>query len=47
MSTAARLLAFAAVVAVVFGAAAAVGSAVGPIEVGSGSAGHGSHTGGS
>jgi hypothetical protein len=47
VSSAAKLLAFAAVVAVVFGAAAAVGSAVGPIEVGSGSAGHGTHTGGS
>jgi len=45
MKTAAKLGAFAAVVAVAFGAAAAVGSAVGPIDVGSDSATHGAHGG--
>ena len=45
MNTAGKLAAFAAVVAVGFGAAAAVGSAVGPIDVGSDSATHDTHGG--
>ena len=45
MNTAGKLAAFAAVVTVGFGAAAAVGSAVGPIDVGSGSTAHNTHGG--
>jgi len=45
MNTAGKLVAFAAVLAVGFGAAAAVGSAVGPIDVGSDSATHETHGG--
>lgn len=45
MNTAGKLTAFAAVVAVGFGAAAAVGSAVGPIDVGSDNATHDAHGG--
>ena len=47
MSTAGKLAAFAALVAVVFGGAAAVGAAVGPIDVGTGTTAHGSHDTGS
>ena len=47
MSTAGKLSAFAALVAVVFSGAAAVGSAVGPIDVGSASSNHGGHDSGS
>ena len=43
MNTAGKLAAFAALVTVGFGAAAAVGSAVGPIDVGSGSTAHDTH----
>jgi hypothetical protein len=45
VNAATKLAAFAAVVAVVFGAAAAVGAFVGPIEVDSGDASHDSHDG--
>ncbi len=45
MNTAGKLAAFAAVVAVGFGTAAAVGAAVGPIDVGSDSATHDAHDG--
>ena len=45
MNTAGKLAAFAAVVAVGFGAAAAVGSAVGPIDVSSESVTHDTHGG--
>ncbi|MBI5088585.1 MAG: hypothetical protein HZB15_06920 [Actinobacteria bacterium] len=47
MSTAGKLAAFAALVAVVFGGAAAVGAAVGPIDVGAGTTAHGGHDTGS
>ncbi len=43
MNTAGKLAAFAAVAAVGFGGAAAVGAAVGPIDVGGG-AGHNAHS---
>jgi hypothetical protein len=45
VSTAGKLAAFAAVVATAFGGAAAVGAAVGPIDVG-GQAPHSTHNGG-
>lgn len=45
MNTATKLIAFAVVIAVVFGAAAAVGTAVGPIEVDSDNASHDTHSG--
>lgn len=45
MNTATKLIAFAAVVAVVFGAAAAVGAAVGPIEIDSDNASRDTHSG--
>ena len=47
MSTAGKLAAFSALVAVVFGGAAAVGAAVGPIDVGTGTTAHGGHDTGS
>lgn len=47
MSTAGKLAAFAALVAVVFGGAAAVGAAVGPIDVGTSTSPHGGHDTGS
>lgn len=43
MNTTGKLAAFATLVAVVFGGAAAVGAAVGPIDVGSSGSGHGGH----
>ena len=46
MKTATKLAAFAAVVAVGFGSAAALGAAIGPIDVGSGSESHSTHAGG-
>jgi hypothetical protein len=46
MNTASKLLAFAAIVTVAFGGAAAVGAAVGPIDVGGETAGHAGHSGG-
>ena len=45
MNTAGKLVAFAAVVTVGFGAAAAIGSAVGPIDVDTGSTAHDTHGG--
>ena len=47
MSTAGKLAAFAALVAAVFGGAAAVGAAVGPIDVGTSTSPHGGHDTGS
>lgn len=45
MSTAVKLASFAAFLAMVFGGAAAVGAAVGPIDVGGDAASHSAHTG--
>ncbi len=44
MNTASKLIAFAGIIVVVFVSAAAVGAVVGPIDVGTDSAGHGGHT---